>query len=301
MLRMRKEAIYQALERSDVFKHILRLVEIFQWNNFLQLKVINICDEVLDHCPNEQFKLHFLNNSRIAHALVSMGKQASYTMKSERLIRNGFMGLVVKIANKLNLKCPSAEARDEASESSASAPTASSAAKPQQTDLVILDYLEAVGQEWTEFTEGELAKSNEKDNKTLGGSTRQTNDDDDDREDNSYEVQMEKIMARFTNFNQIICQNQPNDDDDDEDDDETQEDKDETFDEDDSDKAGGDADDKKSSHSTYEADVGVKLQKVEIKEEEPLSEEFIDNNYWKVDDQKTEEYDVDSLLAELDE
>ncbi len=76
-----------------------------------------------------------------------------------------------------------------------------------------------------------MASSNEKNNRTLGGTSKSI-DIDDDKEDNSYEVQMEKIMARFTNFNQILIQNPTNDDDDD-DDDQTQDEKDEGHDEDD--------------------------------------------------------------------
>ena len=42
------------------------------------------------------------------------------------------------------------------------------------------------------------------------------------------------------------------------------------------------------------------MEKVELKEPEPLTEEFIDNNYWKVTDTKPDEFDVDALLAELE-
>jgi hypothetical protein len=74
---------------------------------------------------------------------------------------------------------------------------------------------------------------------------------------------MEKIMARFTNFNQILSQGSATQDDDDDDDDEenTQEDKDapDNYDED-------DEEDKETAGS----DAGVKIQKVDIKEVEPL-------------------------------
>jgi hypothetical protein len=84
----------------------MELVERHKWNNFLQLKVIAICDEVLENCENQQFKKFFLESSGLAAKLTQMSKDANYTMESGREIRNGHMGLVVKISNKLVSKCP---------------------------------------------------------------------------------------------------------------------------------------------------------------------------------------------------
>jgi hypothetical protein len=62
---------------------------------------MNIFNDVLDNCENVQFKKDFLNSSGIGKAIVEMSEKASFTMESERLIRNGYMALVVNIANKL--------------------------------------------------------------------------------------------------------------------------------------------------------------------------------------------------------
>ncbi len=106
-------------------------------------------------------------------------------------------------------------------------------------------------------------------------------------------VQMEKIMARFTSFNQILSQGSSADDDD-EDDDETQEDKDETnFDEDDDEKA-----DVKST-STFDSESGIKIEKVELKEPSKLDEEYVDNTYWKVGE--SQDVDIDALYDELED
>jgi len=126
----------------------------------------------------------------------------------------------------------------------------------------VVDYLEEVGEEWKEFTENELKNSNEKNNKTLGGSSATSKvDEDDDKDENSYEIQMEKIMARFTSFNHILSQGQSADDDDD--DDETQEDKDEqNFDEDDDAK-----EDIKTMNQNFDSDShGLKIEKVDLRE-----------------------------------
>lgn len=115
-----------------------------------------------------------------------MSKDAAYKMESERLIRNGYMGLVVAISNKL-IKKAELQAEEGA----------------EATKSEVATYLESVGEEWTEYVDGELKKSNENNNKTLGGSTTTPKEEDEDEKD-SYDVQMEKIMARFTNFNQIL-------------------------------------------------------------------------------------------------
>lgn len=105
-------------------------------------------------------------------------------MKSERKIRNGYMGLVVKVSNKLQSKTPAKEDSDN----SKTAPNAASSTNNQnQEDQTVIEYLERVGDEWTTFVDGELAESNEKNNRTLGGTTRPNNDYD-DNDDNSYEV-----------------------------------------------------------------------------------------------------------------
>lgn len=43
----------------------------------------------------------------------------------------------------------------------------------------------------------------------------------------------------------------------------------------------------------------MKVQKVNLPEPEILTEDYIDNNYWRVGP-KPDELDVDSLLAELE-
>lgn len=82
----------------------------------------------------------------------------------------------------------------------------------------MIDYLDLVAG-WKEFVGGELDESNKRNKKTLGGSTRPQEEDPAD-DDNGYDVQMDKIMARFNSFNQILSQNSNTDDDDDDDDDE---------------------------------------------------------------------------------
>jgi len=130
-----------------------------------------------------------------------MGAEASFKMNSERLIRNGYMGLVVSVSNKLIKKFKG------------------TASKPEDTTVV--EYLDNVGEEWRAFVDDELANSNANDNKTLGGSTKPDDGGSADGDDpHNIDDQMEKIMQRFSNFNQMLTSgsNEQDDDDDDGDD-----------------------------------------------------------------------------------
>lgn len=50
LVQMRNAALYAFLKDSLVFERITNLVKAFPWNNFLQLKVINLFEEVLNNC-----------------------------------------------------------------------------------------------------------------------------------------------------------------------------------------------------------------------------------------------------------
>jgi len=98
---MKKEVLYQPLGRSKIFGNIIELVKQYPWNNFLQLKVINLFTEVIDNCENVQFRKDFFDSSGIGKALVEMSETAGTKLPSNRIIRNGYMALVINIANKL--------------------------------------------------------------------------------------------------------------------------------------------------------------------------------------------------------
>lgn len=77
-------------------------------------------------------------------------------------------------------------------------------------------YIETLGEDWNMFVEGELKRSNDTNNKNLGGQQpRQSIDDEDNEKD--YEMNMEKIMAKFSNFNTVLSQHSNQDDDEEED------------------------------------------------------------------------------------
>lgn len=207
-----------------------------------------------------------------------MSQSASVEMESTRKIRNGYMALVISVSTKLQTKYDSTD---------------------ENKDSVVTDYIENNGgEEWRAFVDNELKKSNENNNKTLGGCTRNPNNDDNDEGgEGSYDVQMEKIMQRFTNFNQILSETAGQDDDDDDDEEDTQEyiKGDMEGDED----GDGDKNKDKTEEDAIGTDYGTKITPVVIEEKEDLKSEYSDAEFWKVD-KKEEDYDYDALIAELE-
>ena len=234
----------------------------------MQLKVISISDEVLDNCEVESFKKAFLNGSGIAKSLIDMAVVAQYDMNTGRYIRNGYMALVVSISNKLVKKFKGT-------------------GTVGTEDASVVEYLDAVGEEWRAFVDDELANSNTNNNKTLGGSTKIDDGENSGGDDPNYDDQMEKIMQRFTNFNQILSQGS-NDTEENDDSDENEETP---------DNAINDSDDTADEDSKTE---NMKIEKVTIKEITPLNEEFVDNTYWNVGQAAEADIDYDSLLADLE-
>lgn len=60
MVQLKKEPIFTALMASKTFANIVELVKVYKWNNFLQLKVINLFEQVFNNVENEAFKAHVL-------------------------------------------------------------------------------------------------------------------------------------------------------------------------------------------------------------------------------------------------
>lgn len=267
MVQLRKEPLYTALSSTKIFANIMELVKVYKWNNFLQLKVNNLFEQVCNNCDNETFKKEVLEQTQIALALAEMGKESNYVMESERKIRNGHMALVVSISNML-VKKAEAEAGDSRPATADTEATAASA-KDGKSEKVVTEFLvnqakQENGADWKTWVDGELKKSNDNNKRPLGGSVSSRLSEEDDKEDSNYDVQMEKIMARFTNFNQILSSGGNQDEDEDDDDDENTQDSgdktDEGFDEDDEDKKAEDS----TISSFGQSDAGIKLQKVNL-------------------------------------
>lgn len=189
-----------------------------------------------------------LEKSNIGEAIVSLSKNnANFAHQSSRVIRHGYMAVLTKIANMIQ---KNAEKED------------------------VKKYLDSV-EGWKAYSEEELKKINEVYNKSLGGQQpKQSNMDEDDNE-NNYEVNMEKIMARFTNFNSISSSSNQDDDDDDEN---TQE-------------------EQKKSNQDEEMFKDLPLNTDDLRvEAEPFDSQYADNNFWKTP--LYSENELDQLLSD---
>jgi len=101
MIKLNKQTVYDALQESDIFARINDLLTTYPWNNFLQLKVIAIYEEILENLENANFRKVVLEKSNIGPTLISLGKQPQYQHESKRYIRHGYMATVIKLGNYL--------------------------------------------------------------------------------------------------------------------------------------------------------------------------------------------------------
>lgn len=53
MVQLKSEVLYTTMGRSTIFGNIMALVQKYPWNNFMQLKVITMCEEILENCEND--------------------------------------------------------------------------------------------------------------------------------------------------------------------------------------------------------------------------------------------------------
>lgn len=139
-----------------------------------------------------------LTSSNIGQTLITLAAKNSFDHRSGNAIRHGYMAVVVKIANLL--------------------------VKNKNKEEVGA-YLESLGEDWKNFAEGELKKSNDTNSKSLGGQQPRSQPGDDDDMEGS--MSMDSILSRFSNFSSernkretINSNNHDDDDDEDEDEDE---------------------------------------------------------------------------------
>jgi hypothetical protein len=124
--------------------------------------------------------------------------------------------------------------------------------------------------------QNELANSNERNARNLGGRTQSTVSDDD--ETNQFDVNMDNIMKRFKCFNNVISSSNTTDDDE----------EDETINE---------PEGEGESSTTDESKPATEERQIEVflPQQEALDSKFADSGFWKVDPL---EDDLDALLAD---
>lgn len=82
-----------------MFFQISTLVEAYPWNNFLQLKVQSIYEEIFEN-QGPEFRTKVLERSGLTDTLIRMGAGNQFEhSESQRKIRHGYMALVTKLGN----------------------------------------------------------------------------------------------------------------------------------------------------------------------------------------------------------
>lgn len=65
MIKLNKEPILEALAKTPYFSKISSLLESFPWNNFLQLKIVDLYDEIMTTGISKGFREVILPSSHI--------------------------------------------------------------------------------------------------------------------------------------------------------------------------------------------------------------------------------------------
>ena len=97
--------------------------------------------------------------------------------------------------------------------------------KSKESKEEVLAYIQSLGDDWKQFSDGEFKRSNETNNRSLGGQQPRSSMGDDDGNDGDYEMNMDKIMAKFSNFNSMSASKANNDDDEEEENDKIEDDR----------------------------------------------------------------------------
>lgn len=312
LVQLQREPIQKALMSSKVFVHIIELTKAFPWNNMLQVRVMGLFERVINgsEANNDTFKSHILEQTQITKTLAEMGQKCNFEMDSGRQIRNGYMGLVVKISNLLLQRGESEAVDPDTGSNDENQETSSD--KSQKSVSEFLAKKEN-SPEWQVWVEGELKRTNELNSRTLGGQKRSPAAEEDDS-DNDQADEVDKA-AKLISFSQMIKSFNYSASNDDEEEKEEEADADDK--EDNSDEPNVDLelrqDDDEQEEAESKSDDGLALSfEILVGQEtsEPekaltpaipqLQSEFLDNTYWRIDEPQAEEVDIDALLAELE-
>lgn len=187
ILKFNKDELNNELLANDIFRNLSELITKHPWNNFFQLKIISIYEEILEHSKDAQFRQKALKSSMIVETILGITESPSFTFVSERQIRHGYMGMIIRISNSL---------------------------QSAQHNQEVADFLDNSGEQWSKYVKGDLKKINETNNKKLGGQEPKAPGPSDE-EEQTFEP-MDSIMARFSNFSERSSENNQDDDDDEE-------------------------------------------------------------------------------------
>ena len=179
LIKLNKQSITDAVKEQNVLQTLIDLVEQHPWNNFLQLKVHQIFEDLMesDTCTAVT-RLEIIKASGVVPMCIKMGENKMVKFQSQNQMRHGYMGWSIKLSNLIKKK---AEADNMTQLEGGS---------------------EVFTPEWISYTEGELTSSNTENARNLGG--RPTSNETDDEETTNFDVNMDRIMQRFNVFNNVM-------------------------------------------------------------------------------------------------
>jgi len=173
ILKLNKEELNREMLTNDIFKNLSDLIKKHPWNNFFQLRIISIYEEILELSKNAQFRQEVLKSSQIVDTILSIQEDSNFSFASERQIRHGYMGMIIRISNALQTSTQNQE---------------------------VADFLDNSGEQWGNYVNGDLKQRNETNSKKLGGQEPKAPGASEE-EEQTFEP-MDSIMARFTNFSE---------------------------------------------------------------------------------------------------
>lgn len=77
LIKLNKDALLMSLVETNFFGQLSHLIEVYPWNNFLQLKSSLIFDEIFDSA-NKEFAARAIKSSNIGQILINLGSKTSY-------------------------------------------------------------------------------------------------------------------------------------------------------------------------------------------------------------------------------
>ena len=99
IVKLGKTSVTEQVNSTKVIATLLELIEEHPWNTLLQLKTHAIFEELIDGDSPAESKINAIYQSGLIGSLVKLGAQPDYTFRSERRVRHGHMGFVIKLAN----------------------------------------------------------------------------------------------------------------------------------------------------------------------------------------------------------
>ena len=188
VLKMNRSELNEELIEHGIYKTLSALIQKYPWNNFFQLRMIAIYEEILEMGKNPEYRQKVLEKSNIVQTVLAIREETRFSFESQRQIRHGYMGMITKLSNSL-----------------------ASSSQNQE----VSDYLDSLGEDWTQYLQEDLKSINEINQKKLGGQEPKPPGSPEDEEQTFQS--MEDIMGRFSNFSsERQSQNQQEDEDEEE-------------------------------------------------------------------------------------